>query len=136
MPKTETLGQRLAQLRREKAADEHRDIDQAEIAKAAGLGAKNQSYISKYERDAVRPRDETLVALAKYYNVSVGWLRFGEGERRPKPSVVTPESLGLDPATDHRLTPEEAARAEAIVAEKARAKLQRPARKVSGGKKK
>lgn len=85
--KRQSVGQRLAQLRREKAWREERDIDQTEIAKAIGIGAKKQSYISRWERGDVVPKDDLLLKLAEYYSVNVGWLRFGEGEKRPPSST-------------------------------------------------
>lgn len=75
-----TLGRRLAQLRREKSYREERDIDQAEIAKAIGIGARRQSYVSRWENDVI-PKDEIIVKLAAFYGVNPGWLRYGTGEQ-------------------------------------------------------
>jgi transcriptional regulator with XRE-family HTH domain len=86
--KSRTLGQRLAQERRRKAYEEERDIEQSEIAAAAGV---TQGSISRYEADATKPDDDTLARLADYFGVTRGWLRFGEGERKP---LVT---LGMVP---------------------------------------
>jgi transcriptional regulator with XRE-family HTH domain len=85
--KRETLGERLAQLRREKAAAERRDIDQAEIAKAIGIGAKRQNYVSRWENDVI-PKDDIIVKLAAYYGVDPGWLRMGTGQKYPGPAEI------------------------------------------------
>jgi transcriptional regulator with XRE-family HTH domain len=86
--KTRTLGQRLAQERRLKSVEEERDIGHQEIADAAGV---SQPTYSRYEADATKPDDDTLARLADYFGVTRGWLRFGEGERKP---LVT---LGMVP---------------------------------------
>jgi transcriptional regulator with XRE-family HTH domain len=57
----QTLGQRLAQLRREKAARERRDIQQLDMARAAGV---SKTAVSRYERDIDVPREATLEKLA------------------------------------------------------------------------
>lgn len=95
--KTKTLGQRLAQLRREKAAREERDIDQTEIAKAIGIGAKRQAYISRWENGYVVPKDDVLKKLADYYGVTPGWLRYGEGDKVPEPTAVLDVVAGPKP---------------------------------------
>ncbi len=92
--KRETLGERLAQLRREKAANDRRDIDQADVAKAIGLPGK-QSYVSRWEADVI-PRDEILKKLADYYEVTIGWLRYGEGQKRLDP-LYGVKILGREP---------------------------------------
>jgi transcriptional regulator with XRE-family HTH domain len=99
----ETLGQRLAQLRREKAARDHRDIDQAEIAKAIGIGAGKQSYVSRWENDII-PRDEVLAKLAGYYGVTLGWLRYGEGEKYadPKTPIIKERERERDITAAHQ----------------------------------
>lgn len=102
MTKRETLGDRLAQLRRERAAKLRRDIDQTDIAKAIGIGAKKQSYVSKWESGTI-PKDDVLKKLAAYYGVTVGWLRYGEGEKYAPTKGGTKEA-GLDAATDDRQT--------------------------------
>jgi transcriptional regulator with XRE-family HTH domain len=83
--KPRTLGFRLAQERREKAAREERDIEQNEIAKAAGV---TQGSYSRYEADATKPDDETMKKLAAYFGVDPGWLRFGTGQKHPSPAEV------------------------------------------------
>lgn len=82
MTTTPTLGKRLAQERREKAARDHTDIDQADIARKVGVSV---STYSRYEADLTKPDDETLGKIASYFNVTRSWLRFGEGEKRPEP---------------------------------------------------
>lgn len=80
MAKPQTLGSRLAQERREKAAREAVDIGQADIAKRVGVSV---ATYSRYEADITKPDDEILGKIADYFGVTRGWLRFGEGEKRP-----------------------------------------------------
>lgn len=99
MVKRETLGERLAQLRREKAWREHRDIKQTEIAKAIGIGAKKQSYVSKWENGTM-PEDDVLEKLAAFYGVTPGWLRYGTGEQYDEPPI--PKERGHEQASAAR----------------------------------
>lgn len=69
-----TLGRRLAQARREKAAREHRDIQQADLAAAAGA---SKASVSRWENDHDRPREAALAKLAKYLGVTPAYLRYG-----------------------------------------------------------
>jgi transcriptional regulator with XRE-family HTH domain len=85
VPKTRTLGFRLAQTRREKQVADERDIDFGEIAKAARVSI---STYSRYEADITKPDDDTLGLLASYYGVTRSWLRFGEGDKYPPPKTV------------------------------------------------
>lgn len=78
----QAFGKRLAQLRREKAFREERDIGPIDVAKAVEAG---QSSMSRWENGEVFPNDDTLGKLAGYYGVSRAWLRYGEGERVPAP---------------------------------------------------
>lgn len=47
----------------------------AVVAKAVGI---SNSAIQMYENGERIPRDETKVALAAYYNTTVGWLFYDE----------------------------------------------------------
>lgn len=85
MPKPEQLGDRLAQLRREKAAQERRDITAANVADR--LKISRPTY-SRYEANLTRPDDDTLGKLADYFGVTRSWLRFGEGEREAAPTTA------------------------------------------------
>lgn len=98
MPKPETLGMRLAQERREKAARERRDIDGKDVAAAVGISPPTYS---RYEADLTKPDDETLGKLSAFFGVTRSWLRFGEGQRelpstteqeRPRPTSSRPAS--------------------------------------------
>lgn len=83
--KARTLGFRLAQERRIKSVAEERDIGHQEIADAAGV---SQPTYSRYEADATKPDDETMVKLARFFGVDPGWLRFGTGQKHPTPGLV------------------------------------------------
>jgi transcriptional regulator with XRE-family HTH domain len=78
--KRETLGTRLAQKRREKAAREHRDIQQIDVAKAAGV---SKASISRYENDVDMPRDAVLERLAKFLGTTPAFLRYGATAAMP-----------------------------------------------------
>lgn len=60
-----TIGEKLRALRGNKS--------QAEIAEAVGVSV---SAISMFEMDQRVPRDETKIALAKHFNVSIEELFF------------------------------------------------------------
>lgn len=53
------------------------NLSQMELAKMLG---KNQTAIGKYERGDLEPNVETLIALSKIFNVSVGFLIGAEDE--------------------------------------------------------
>jgi transcriptional regulator with XRE-family HTH domain len=78
--KSRTLGERLAQERREKSVREWRDVGHQEIADAVGI---SQPTYSRYESDSTKPDDETLGRLAAYFGTTRAWLRFAEGDHRP-----------------------------------------------------
>lgn len=85
MPKQEQLGERLAQLRRERAVLERKDLNAYDIAKAVGV---SQPTYSRYEANITIPDDKTLARIAEYHGVSRSWLRYGEGERVPVTKAV------------------------------------------------
>lgn len=87
------------------------------------------SVVARWIKGTQEPRSrEQWAALATALRVDPGWLAFGVGTAGGKPL------LDLDPARDHLLTAEEAARAEAQVAEKARASRPARVRKTGNGK--
>ncbi len=85
---TQTLGERLATLRREKG------ISQAELARLLSLG---QSTIAMYERDRRMPDPLALRRLADFFGVSVDYL-LGRTEERTGPpvSVTRAQPLTVD----------------------------------------
>lgn len=89
MPGSYTLGWRLAQARREKAAREHRDIQQADVAKAVGA---SKASVSRWENDIDIPREGALAKLAKYLGVTPAYLRYGIG-KAPVP-LQDPDATG------------------------------------------
>ena len=74
MTTRQTLGQRLAQARREKAVRDHRDITQADVADAVGY---SRTAVSEWEADAKVPREGALSKLAAYLGVTPAFLRYG-----------------------------------------------------------
>lgn len=75
MTDLQALGERLAQLRRERSARERRDVTADEIA--AAIGVTGAAY-SRYEKGLRRPKDRVVDALAVYHGVSRGFIRYGE----------------------------------------------------------
>jgi transcriptional regulator with XRE-family HTH domain len=85
------VAERLAQLRREKSARERRDVLQSEIALAAGVSVVTYG---RYENGKRKIPDEVIIALAAFYGVKPGFLRYGEpmGEQ-PITTFRIPDSM-------------------------------------------
>ena len=70
-----------------------RKIDQTEIAKAVGkeLGRETftQAAVSRWFNGS-EPNFETTQAIARVFDVSAGWLAFGEGEPPNDPARAYP----------------------------------------------
>lgn len=86
MPEQQTLGWRIAQQRREKAARDGRDITQADLAEAVGA---SPTSVSEWEADKKAPREDALEKLAKYFKVTPAYLRYGV-PIQPGPTNPTP----------------------------------------------
>lgn len=85
------IAERLAQLRRELAARERRDITQAMIAEAVGLVPETYS---RYEKGRRKVPEEAIAALAAYFGVTRSFLRYGdESQEAPKQGTLTPEDV-------------------------------------------
>ena len=69
----EILAKRLRELREEKG------LTQKELAQALGLNSK--STITNYEQNSRDPDYETLIKIAKYFEVSVDFL-LGQTDKR------------------------------------------------------
>lgn len=80
MTHQQEVAERLAQLRREKSARERRDVLQSEIAQAAGVSVVT---FGRYENGRRKIPDEVIIALARFYGVTPGFLKFGESSERP-----------------------------------------------------
>ena len=72
------FGRRLAQLRREKAVADHKDVDRRDVAKAVDA---SPSSVTRWENGEVFPGEDTMQALAAYFGVTPAWLRYGAGQR-------------------------------------------------------
>jgi transcriptional regulator with XRE-family HTH domain len=99
VPTPPTLGQRIAQARREKGARDHRDITQLDVAKAIGTTGAS---VSEWEADKKAPREETLSKLARYLGVSPAYLRYGTTE-----TAYMIGHVAADPATIEQISEEE-----------------------------
>lgn len=77
MQTLQSLGTRLAQKIREKAAREHRDITQMDVAQAAGV---SKGAISRYVSDVDVPRDPVLEKIATFLDTTAAFLRYGVSE--------------------------------------------------------
>jgi transcriptional regulator with XRE-family HTH domain len=82
----ETLGERIAQGRRQLALDLRRDVTPADLAKMLEV---NPATVYRWESNEKAPRDDALAALARLFGVSQGYLRYGvEGAKAPE--VIPP----------------------------------------------
>ncbi|AHG92103.1 hypothetical protein J421_4636 (plasmid) [Gemmatirosa kalamazoonensis] len=81
MPDTPpTLGARLKQARRQKAAREGRDYTQAALAQDASVAPVS---VSRYESNVQEPSLELIQRMAAVLGVSPGWLAFGDEDDVP-----------------------------------------------------
>lgn len=71
---TETLGDRIAQARREMGVRLRRDVTRGELAASVGV---DPSTVSLWESDKKSPREEALAKLAAYLGVTPAYLRYG-----------------------------------------------------------
>jgi transcriptional regulator with XRE-family HTH domain len=106
------IAERLAQLRRKKQYEEKRDIAQTELAEV--IGATPETY-SRYENGKRKIPDEAIFALAKYYEVTPGFIRYGEPT--PRPDTINIGGLEIDRASIVRFSDEELAQAVREIAE-------------------
>lgn len=93
----QTLADRVAQLRREKAADERRDISRKEVAREIGV---SNPVISETESGTTYPSPATLAKLAHYFGVSERFLEYGDGDTkssRPAVEVASRTGLAVEP---------------------------------------
>lgn len=81
-----TFGQRLRKLR------EERSLSQRELAQAIDT---ETSHVSRYERGVVMPNAEALAHLARYLQVSVGFLLLGETDGGSQPPEFPIHDLSL-----------------------------------------
>ena len=87
MTKPESVGDRIAQARREKAARERRDIRPVDLARALGVSG---ATVSDWEAGNVTPRDDAMIKLADFLGVTPGYLRYGVRESAPSAPPVMP----------------------------------------------
>jgi transcriptional regulator with XRE-family HTH domain len=104
MPIPQSVGDRIAQARRELGVRLHRDVLQSDVAEAIGVSGAS---VSQWEAGIKSPREDTLAKLAAYLGVTPAYLRYGI------PSDVRP--VAPDPALDRKVTPGERAAAKKTV---------------------
>ena len=75
-----TLGDRLAQARRELGVREWRDVRRREIAEAAGV---DPSTITLYEQGKSNVGEDVLALLARFFGTTPALLRYGPPESQP-----------------------------------------------------
>jgi transcriptional regulator with XRE-family HTH domain len=74
VPKSQTLGARVAQARRELSVRLRRDVSASDMAKALGV---SPATVYRWESDEKSPKDDSLDALAKFLGVTPAFLRYG-----------------------------------------------------------
>ena len=74
MRRPETIGDRIAQARREMGVRLRRDVFAAEVAEAVGVTASNYS---RWEANERVPREDALERLAAVFGVTPAFLRYG-----------------------------------------------------------
>jgi transcriptional regulator with XRE-family HTH domain len=72
--KPRSLGERIAQHRRQLAVELRRDVTAADLAKMLDV---NPATVYRWETDEKVPRDDALAAMASLFNVTQGYLRYG-----------------------------------------------------------
>lgn len=95
MPELTTIGLRLKQARRLRSAQLGRDVNQAEVAEAVGMG---QAAVSRWEAGSLEPNIDTIRVLALFLGVSPAWLAFGEDEEGPQTPLRVAEPRPVKPA--------------------------------------
>lgn len=116
----QSIGERLAQLRRKKAFEEARDVTQAMVA--ADLGVSVESY-SRYE-NGKRPVPEKIIErIAAYFGTTEPFLRYGVGD----------EAVYLGPVPHEEAEAASRARAAKLAAQREAATPATP-RKAAGAK--
>lgn len=127
MTHQQEIADRLAWLRRRKQYEDNRDITQVEMAEV--IGATPETY-SRYESGKRKVPDEAIFALAKFYGVTPGFIRYGET------STEAPIYLGR--VSDEEAEAASRARAATLAAQREAARKvaapDPPARKVAGVK--
>ena len=107
-PKTDSLGARIAQARREFAARERRDVTPPDAASL--LGVSVPTYW-RWERDERKPGRPALMAISMVFGCSLGFLlgEAGKGEPETPAEEEVPKNRpalkrqGRLPATDAEL---------------------------------
>lgn len=80
MSHQQEVAERLAQLRREKSAQERRDVMREEIAAAVGL---SEVTYGRYENGKRKVPEEAIQALAEFFGVTPAYLRYGVRSEEP-----------------------------------------------------
>lgn len=106
----QSLGDRIAQARREKGVRDRKDIRPIDVARALRVSG---AAVSDWEADKKTPREELLNALAKYLGVTPAYLRYGVGQGGEMPGTPQP-----DPMRDRLITEDEIERARQSVVRK------------------
>lgn len=135
----QTVAERVYEIRRALGPDRRTPLSQTEFAKRANAIAARHGLKSNYDTSHISKIETGIRAVSiEEIPVFAALDPKGRGESWLAWGVVRPGKplLDLDPGRDHRLTAEEAGRAEAQAAETARASRQAPARKSAAGAKK
>ena len=86
MSEQQTIGTRIRTLR------EQARMDQAVLAEAVGTA---RTHLTNIERGRAKPGRDLMLAIARYFGVSVDWLANGTGERCLVDPMTPKEALLL-----------------------------------------
>lgn len=70
----ESLADRIAQARREKAVRDRADVRPIDVARALGVSS---ATVSDWESGKISPREDALAKLAQFLGVTPAFLRYG-----------------------------------------------------------
>lgn len=91
----QSVGERIAQARREKGVRDHQDLRPIDVARALGVSG---AAVSDWEADKKRPREELLAQLADYLGTTPAYLRYGVTFSDGSPGTQGPSVIQEPPA--------------------------------------
>jgi len=91
----ETIGMRIKSLRKA------RNITQLQLSEATSIHRGN---VGKYESDKVAPSAQSIIELARYFDVSCDWLLTGQDANTSPANAVASEHTSYNDKEQHIIT--------------------------------